>query len=101
MLHHEKQFFKNRYKYSKEIVNGTFGLENEQLSCDKATADHFYSSTYSVHKEIDFTQLNWFPHLPTSPESPNFTQFNTAPIRPRDIKSILSKSNKKSAPGPD
>ena len=46
-LYHEKQFFRNRYKYSKEIVNGTFGQENEELSCDKATADHFYSATYS------------------------------------------------------
>ena len=51
--------------------------------------------------KIDFTQLNWFPHLPASPETPNFTQFNTAPIRPRDIRSILAKCNKKSAPGPD
>ena len=97
---HQKQFHKNRYKYSKDIVNGTFGKENSPPSYDKATADHFYSSTYSVPREIDFTQLTWFPHLPTSPESPEFTPFNTAPFRPRDIKSILSKSNKLSAPGP-
>ena len=90
-------------------MNGTFGQENEELSCDKATADHFYSATYSVHKEIDSwdptddasSKLNWFPNLPTSPEDGDFTQFNTAPIRPRDIRSTLSKCNKKSAPGPD
>ena len=33
-------------------------------------------------------------------QSPHFTPFNTAPFKPRDIKSILSKANKKSAPGP-
>ena len=97
---HEKQFHRNRYKYSKDIVNGTFGKENAPPSYDKATADQFYSSTYSVPKDIDFTQLHWFPHLPTSPENPDCTPFNISPFKPRDIKRVLSKSNKSSAPGP-
>ena len=99
-LFHEKQFNKNKYKYSKDIVTGTFGSESAPPSCDKATADNFYTSTYSVHREIDFTQLHWFPHLPTSPENEAFTPFNTEPFKPRDIRSTLKKSNKKSAPGP-
>ena len=95
-LYHEKQFHKN----SKDIVNDTFGKENAPPSFDKATADYYYPSTYSVPKEIDYNQLHWFPQLPTSPESPDFTPFNTEPFRPKDITNILSKSNKLSAPGP-
>ena len=97
---HEKQFHRNRYKYSRDIVNGTFGSENLTPSYDKATADEYYTSTYSVHKEIDFPQLHWFPHLPTSPDSADFTPFNIEPFKPRDIKKVLSKTNKSSAPGP-
>ena len=99
--YHEKQFHRNRYRYSKQIVSDTFGKDDVQPSYDKQTADRFYTSTYSQRREIDHTQLNWFPHLPTSPDNADFTQFNNAPIRPRDIRSVLSKSNKKSAPGPD
>ena len=99
--YHEKQFHKNRFKYSKEIVTGTFGKPDVQPTYDLQTANQFYTSTYSHHKVIDHSQLNWFPQLPTSPDKPDFVQFNTTPIRPRDIGSILAKSNKKSAPGPD
>ena len=81
-------------------MNGTFGKENAPPSYDKATADRFYTSTYSVPKDIDFIQLHWFPHLPTSPENTNFTPFDTTPFRPRDIRKVLKNSNKKSAPGP-
>ena len=63
---HEKQFHRNRYRYSKQIVTDTFGKPDVQPSYDKQTADRFYTSTYSQHREIDHTQLNWFPHLPTS-----------------------------------
>ena len=99
--YHEKQFHRSRYRYSKQIVSDTFGKADVQPSYDKQTADHFYSNSYSHHKDVDFTQLHWFPNLPTSPQSNDFTQFNTTPFRPRDIRSILTKSNKKSAPGPD
>ena len=68
---------------------------------NKTVAYQFYTSTYSNHRDIDFSKHTWFPQLPTSPESITFTPFNTSPIRPRDIKNILGKSNKKSAPGPD
>ena len=70
------------------------------MSYDKTTADQYNTSTYSVPRDIDFTQLHCFPQLPTSPESTNFTNFNIDPFRPRYIKNILSKSNKLSAPGP-
>ena len=99
--HHEKQFHKNRYRYSKQIVNDTFGKSDVQPSYDIQTANQFYTSTYSQHKVIDHSQLNWFPQLPTSPDNNDFTHFNTESFRPRDIRRILANSNKKSAPGPD
>ena len=97
----ENQFHKNRYKFASQTVKGTFGAENVQPSYDQQTADRFYSSIYSHHRDIDLTQHSWFPQLPTSPESTEFTPFSTAHIKPRDIKRILGKSNKNSAPGPD
>ena len=96
-----KQYHKNCFRFASQTVKGTFGDENVQPSYDKQTANQFYSSTYSHHKEIDLTQHTWFPRLPTSPESTNFTPFDTSAIRPRDIKRILGRSIKKSAPGPD
>ena len=101
VTYNERQFHKNRYRYSKQIVSDTFGQTDVQPSYDKQAADQFYTQTYSHHREIDFSQLHWFPHLPTSPESTDFKPFDTTPIKPRDIRNILSKSNKKSAPGPD
>ena len=82
-------------------MNGTFGKPDVQPTYDIQTANQFYTSTYSQHKVIDHSKLNWFPQLPTSPDKTDFTHFNTDPFRPRDIRSILAKSNKKSAPGPD
>ena len=87
-------------KNSKDIVNGTFGKENNPPSYDKATADNFYSTAYSVPKEIDFAQLHWFPTLSTAPENPDFTSFNIEHFMPKDIKNILSNYIKLSAPGP-
>ena len=37
----EKQFNKNRYKFSKQTVEGTFGDKKVQPSYDKQTADEF------------------------------------------------------------
>ena len=37
----EKQFNKNRWKFSKKIVSGTFGCEEKNPTFDKHTADHF------------------------------------------------------------
>ena len=47
-----------------KIVNDTFGKRSVSPSYDKATADKYHTSTYSVPKEVDFTQLTWFPISP-------------------------------------
>ena len=76
-------------------------MKNSHVTKQRPITSTLQLTVDSVHKEIDFSKLNWFPNLPTSPENGDFTQFNTAPIRPRDIRSTLSKCNTKSAPGPD
>ena len=74
-------------------------MKNSHVTKQRPITSTLQLTVDSVHKEIDFSKLNWFPNLPTSPENGDFTQFNTARIGPRDIRSILSKCNKKSAPG--
>ena len=39
--YHEKQFHRNRYRYSKQTVSDTFGKVDVEPSYDKQTADHF------------------------------------------------------------
>jgi hypothetical protein len=36
-----------------------------------------------------------------APDSPEFASFDNTPIKPKDIKRVLSKANLKSSPGPD
>ena len=59
------------------------------------------ASSYSEPKDIDFNNCNWFPYFATSPADANFTPFDSSPFKPRDVKRVLAKSNKKSAPGSD
>ena len=99
--HYEKQYNKNKWKFAKKAVNGDLDKLDEPPGFTKAEADEFYPQTYSVPKMIDINQLNWFPHLPISPENDNFTNFSMDPIRPRDIKNTLLQCNKNSSPGPD
>ena len=97
----EKQFNSNKFRFSKQCVNGTLGKDNIQPSYDKTTADQFYASTYSEPKDLDFNNCGWFPNFATSPADANFSPFDNSPFKPRDVKRVLAKSNKKSAPGPD
>jgi hypothetical protein len=97
----EKQFNKNRWKFSKQVVNGTFGSDEKQPSFNKAAADDFYPRTYSVPKVINLENLNWITQTGIAPDSPDFAPFDNTPIKPKDIKRVLTKANLKSAPGPD
>ena len=97
----EKAFNKGRFNFSKETVNDTFGKEAVHPAFNKVTADGFYPGRYSVPGVINREDLTWFPPIPISPTSADFVPFDTSPFRPRDIRKVLSKSNKKSAPGPD
>ena len=99
--HYEKEYHKNKWRFAKKAVNGDLDKADEPPEFTKVEADEFYRNTYSISKVIDINQLNWFPHLPNTPESDCFINFSMDPIRPRDIKNTLLKCNKNSSPGPD
>ena len=97
----EKKFNSNRYKFAKEIVNGTFGANSVNATFDKVKADQHYPDTYSIPRDINLEDLHWYPPALTSPQNVDFKPFDSSPIRPRDIRKVLMNSNKNSAPGPD
>ena len=93
---HEKAFKKNFNKYAKEITNNTFGQPTISPSYSKEEANLFYRERYSTPKEINLTNLSWFPEVPL----PN-VPYNLDPYRPRDIKEALFKKSPSSSPGDD
>ena len=97
----EKKFNQNKFKFAKEIVSGTFGKETVKPSFTAHTANTYYPSTYSEPRQINLPDLHWFPPNLVSPVSEDFVPFDNSHFRPRDIRSVLANSNKKSAPGPD
>ena len=97
----EKQFNKNKFKFSKEIVTDTFGKETVKPVFSEQTANQHYPATYSQPMQVHLPDLHWFPPILASPVDPNFVPFETGHFRPRDVRNVLANSNKKSAPGPD
>ena len=97
----EKKFNSYRYKFAKEIVNGTFGADSVNATFDKVKADQYYPDTYSIPRNIHLPDLHWYPPALTSPNDADFKPFDSSPFRPRDIRKVLMNANKNSAPGPD
>ena len=92
----EKMFLKNFWSFSKRAVNGLIGKEQERPSFDKAFADEWFKRRYSVPVPLAPEAVSWFPRLPEGDKD-----FDMGPIRPRDIRSVLSKKRASSAPGDD
>ena len=97
----EKKFNQNKFKFAKEIVNGTFGEDNVKPAFSKQTANTHFPNTYSHPTQINLPDLHWFPPILASPLDNDFVPFENGHFKPRDVRSVLSNSNKKSAPGPD
>ena len=97
----KKKINQNKFKFAKEIVSGTFGKETVKPSVTAHTANTYYPSTYSEPRQINLPDLQWFPPNLVSPVNEDFVPFDNSHFRPRDIRSVLANSNKKSAPGPD
>ncbi len=97
----EKQFNKNKFKFAKEIVKGSFGKEPVKPAFSEQKSNQHYPSTYSHPRQINLPDLHWFPPILTGPEIESFMPFDCSHFRPRDVRSVLANSNKKSAPGPD
>ena len=70
-------------------------------SFTKDKSNQYYPATYSVPKQINLPDLHWFPQQVITPDSEGFKPFDNSPIRPRDVRKALAKSNKNLAPGPD
>ena len=92
----EKSFTKNFWSFSKRAVSGLIGKGEERPSFDKAFADEWYKNRYSTPAPLAQEAVSWFPRLPEGDKD-----FNMGPIRPRDVKSVLSKKKASSAPGND
>ena len=99
--HQEGLFFKNKWEFATNAVNGTLDKVAKTATFSKQKANLYYKSTYSKTTELIPENLEWFPPLPRSPASPDFMPFNMDPIRPKDVLEALKRSNKNSAPGPD
>ena len=96
--HQEKMYHDNFWEFSKKVTRGQLDQPVLKPTFDKNIADRYYQHTYATAPAFDSTSLNWFPYL-TIPPSP--VTFNLSPIKPKEIKRILSQKKSTSAPGPD
>ena len=92
----EKSFLKNFWAFSKKAVNSLVGKVGEKPSFDKAFADEWFRDRYSIPIPLAPEAVNWFPRL-----SEGAIDFDMGPIRPRDVKAILSKKKATSSPEDD
>ena len=59
-----------------------------------AYANEWYKNRYSNPVSVSRQAVSWFPTLPVGEK-----QFDMGPIRPRDIKFVLSRKKASSSPG--
>ena len=97
--HHEKQYHKNFWKFSKQCVNGNIGQSNVSPTFDANLANQYFPQKYSTPNPIVIDKLSWFSNLPVQLDAR--IGFNLDPVRPRDIRLILKNKKATSAPGPD
>ena len=96
--HQEKMYNDNFWEFSKKLTRGQLDLPSLKPTFDKAAADRYYPNMYSSAPVFEPSSLNWFPYLKVPPSPVNF---NMSPVKPKDIKHILSQKKSNSAPGPD
>ena len=92
----ERSLLKDFWAFSKRAVEGRVGKEEKKASFSCETANDFFTLRYSSPAPLAVDAIAWFPSLPV-PESP----FDMAPIRPRDVRSVLQRKKLSSAPGKD
>ena len=96
----ENLFNKNRWTFSKQVCNGSFGREAIQPTFTKEVADKFYPNTYSIARKLDIEKLQWYPEVKLS-LGQGFAPFDLSPIRPKEVCDTLKKAKQHSASGPD
>ena len=91
-------FHDNFWEFSRKLCKGELDTPSQKPTFDKATADEYYHRMYSSAPTFDQANLNWFPFVRV-PDTP--VSFNMKPVKPKDIKKILSHKKSNSAPGID
>ena len=94
----ERAFQNNPWSYSKSICNTTSSKVSPKFSSDTCLS-HFKPSFEAQANPSYATLPRWVPE--TMPLPDTLSSFDLSPIRPREIRSILKKLSKPSAPGPD
>ena len=94
----EKMYHDNFWEFSRKLSRGELNKPAQKPTFDKSAADEYYPRMYSTAPHFDLNTLNWFPYLHVPPSPVNF---NLSPVKPKDIKNILSHKKSTSAPGPD
>ena len=92
----EKSYLKNFWAFSKKAVAGFIGKEEERPSFGGSFASEWYKNCYSTPVPLVPEAVSWFPSLPEGDK-----QFNMGPIRPRDVRNVLSQKRASSSPGDD
>ena len=92
----EKSFSKNFWAFSKRAINGLIGKVESGPTFDRNFASEWYKRKYSTPVSLSQEAVSWFPRLPEVGE-----EFDMGPIRPRDVKAVLSKKKASSSPGDD
>ena len=92
----EKSYLKNFWAFSKKAVAGFIGKEEERPSFGGSFASEWYKNRYSTPVPLVPEAVSWFPSLPEGDK-----QFNMGPIRPRDVRNVLSQKRASSSPGDD
>ncbi|KAI8512078.1 hypothetical protein Bbelb_111780 [Branchiostoma belcheri] len=100
--HQEKEYHKNFWKFAAKCAKGQLDIPPIKPAFSLDYANEYYNNKYSNPTRVDFNKLFWFPHLPVGDQTLE-TTFDMSPIRPKDIKAVLSISKRcsTSAPGPD
>ena len=96
--HQEKMYHDNFWEFSRRTCQGNIDEPQKKPTFDVKTANAYYPRLYSTVPVFNTDHLNWFPYLPV-PASP--VSFNMSPVKPKDIKQLLSHKKSNSAPGPD
>eukprot|EP00057_Strongylocentrotus_purpuratus_P029921 XP_780226.4 PREDICTED: uncharacterized protein LOC574749 [Strongylocentrotus purpuratus] len=94
--HEERCFKRNFWDYSKKIVKDSLYSRSATPTCSADTANDYFKSRYESPSSVDPSSLSWIPPL----KNP-ISDFNTDPIRPKDVKNVLQRKSSHSSPGPD
>ena len=92
----EKSYMRDFWAFSKKAVNGLLDKEvgKPTFNCD--FANDWFRNRYSTPVSISQEAISWFPQIPVPQK-----EFNMGAVRPRDIRSVLSKKKAGSSPGDD